>query len=84
MNLGVAETCTRSDCAFWDSGCAVEELGLHAFDPDVSADLLELRARLEAMGAGVSRAEFARRLGKTSSPNLIRRSRTRFEPFAPS
>ena len=67
MNLGVAELCTKSKCAFWDSGCAVEQLGLHAFGNDVSSYLLELRARLEevrtATGSDVSRGDFARRLG---------------------
>ena len=67
MNVGVAEPCARSKCAFWDSGCSVEEVGLHAFGNDVSGYLLELRARLEAVrdaaGPEASRADFARRLG---------------------
>jgi len=67
MNLGVTEPCAKSRCAFWDAGCSVEQLGLHAFGSDVSSYLLELRARLESMrdaaGPQASRGEFARRLG---------------------
>lgn len=68
MNAGVAELCTGRRCAFWDNGCVIEELGLQAFDGDVSAYLLELRARLEeardADERTTTHAEFARRLGR--------------------
>lgn len=66
MNLGVAERCSGSRCAFWESGCLIEALGLHALDPDASAALLELRQRIEQARdeaeVAASRGEFARRL----------------------
>jgi hypothetical protein len=69
LNLGVAEACPGERCAFWENdGCAIEQLGLHTLDSDVSEYLLDLRARLEEVTTeeelAATRADFARRLGR--------------------
>ena len=50
FNIGAVEVCPEDRCAFWETdGCALEQLGLQGADPEVSAYLLEVRSRLEAV-----------------------------------
>jgi hypothetical protein len=63
-----AEACTHERCAFWDSGCLIERLGVDLATPDLASYLLEARERLERerdlAEAEAAHREFSRRLGR--------------------
>lgn len=65
---GHSEACRHDRCAFWDSECLIERLGIDLATPDLASYLLETGGRIEqareTAEAEAAHREFSRRLGR--------------------